>query len=78
MSENQWPALLESLASFPFYAIIINGLFVVKLYYVGHDRNMDSLKLDLSMHAVSPDCFLPPPTCANDSKYLRTATTHVI
>ena len=54
---SQWPGLLESPASFLFYTTIINGLFVVKLYYVAHDRNVESFKLDLSMHAVSQ---LPP------------------
>lgn len=78
MSVNQWPGLLESPASSLFYTIIINGLFVVKLCYVAHDRNAESFKLDLSMHTVSHDCLLPPPTCVNDSEYLRTATTHVI
>lgn len=72
------PGLLESPASFLFYTAIINALFVVKLYYVARDRNVESFKLDLSMHAVSHRCLLPPPTCANDSEYLSTATTHVI
>lgn len=78
MSANHWPGLLEAPASFLFYTTIINGLFVVRLYYVAHDRNVEKFKLDLSMHNVSHDCLLPPATCANDSEYLRTATTHVI
>lgn len=78
MSANQWPSSLKSPASSLFYTTIINGLFVVKMYYVAHDKNMESFKLDPSMHAVSHDCLFPPLTCVNDSEYLRTATTHVI
>lgn len=76
MSANQWPGSLKSPTSSFFYTN--NGLFFVKLHYVAHDKNMESFKLDLSMHAVSHDCLFPPLTCVNDSEYLRTATTHVI
>lgn len=75
---NQWPGIPESLASLSLYITVINGLFVVKHYYIAHDRMSESFKFNLSMQAVSHDCFLPPCTCANDSEYLRAATTRVI
>lgn len=78
MLVNQWPGSPESPASSLFYSTIINGVFVVKLHYVAYGRNMEILKLDLSVHAVSKNRLFPPLTCANDSEYLRTATTLVI
>lgn len=58
--KNVSAGLLEARASFLFYTTIINSLFVVKLYYVAHDGNVESFKLDLSVHAVSHDCLLLP------------------